>query len=77
MNGTQIEYKCARMLRRKGFHHVEVTKKVVTRVLTSLPTNIFQNMQFNANIILIQLGIKPCKRSMPGANTMTATAASL
>lgn len=53
MNGHKFEYKCARMLRRKGFHHVEVTKKVVTRVLTSLPTNIFQNMQFNANIILI------------------------
>ena len=77
MNGHKFEYKCARMLRRKGFHHVEVTKKSGDRVLTSLPTNIFQNMQFNANIILIQLGIKQCKRSMPGANTMTATAASL
>ena len=27
MNGHKFEYKCARMLRRKGFHHVEVTKK--------------------------------------------------
>ena len=27
MNGHKFEYKCARMLRRKGFHHVVVTKK--------------------------------------------------
>ena len=27
MNGHKFEYKCAQMLRRKGFHHVEVTKK--------------------------------------------------
>ena len=27
MNGHKFEYKCAKMLRRKGFHHVEVTKK--------------------------------------------------
>nr|WP_294665236.1 restriction endonuclease [uncultured Blautia sp.] len=27
MNGHKYEYKCARMLRRKGFHHVEVTRK--------------------------------------------------
>ena len=27
MNGHKFEHKCAQMLRRKGFHHVEVTKK--------------------------------------------------
>lgn len=27
MNGHKYEQKCAQMLRRKGFHHVEVTKK--------------------------------------------------
>ena len=27
MNGHKFEYKCAQMLRRKGFHHVEVTKR--------------------------------------------------
>lgn len=27
MNGHKFEYKCAKMLRRKGFHHVEVTRK--------------------------------------------------
>ena len=76
MNGHKFEYKCARMLRRKGFHHVEVTKKSGDQGVDII-AYIFQNMQFNANIILIQLGIKQCKRSMPGANTMTATAASL
>lgn len=27
MNGHKYEHRCAQMLRRKGFHHVEVTKK--------------------------------------------------
>ena len=77
MNGHKFEYKCARMLRRKGFHHVEVTKKSGDQGVDIIAYKHFSNMQFNANIILIQLGIKQCKRSMPGANIMTATAASL
>ena len=77
MNGHKYEHKCAQMLRRKGFHHVEVTKKAVIRELTSLPTDIFPNMQFNANIILIQLETKQFRKSMPAVNITTATAALL
>lgn len=78
MNGHKFEYKCARMLRRKGFHHVEVTKKSGDQGVDIIAYKHFSKYAVQCKYYSYPVGNKAVQeRSMPGANTMTATAASL
>lgn len=77
MNGHKFEYKCARMLRRKGFHHVEVTKKSGDQGVDIIAYKHFSKYAVQCKYYSYPVGNKAVQEVYAGANTMTATAASL
>lgn len=64
MDGHTFEHYCAGLLRRNGFHHVEVTGAAAIRALIFWPGNIGKNMASSANVIPIILETKQSRKPM-------------
>ena len=68
MNGHKFEYKCAKMLRRKGFHHVEVTKKSGDQGVDILAYKGFSKYAIQCKYYSYPVGNKAVQEAYAGAN---------
>lgn len=77
MNGHKYEHRCAQMLRRKGFHHVEVTKKSGDQGVDIIAYKHFSKYAIQTRLLPIRLETRQFRRYTPVANITTVTAALL
>ena len=64
MDGHTFEHYCAGLLRRNGFHHVEVTRGSGDQGMIFWPGNIGKNMASSANVIPIISETKQSRKPM-------------
>ena len=73
MNGHKFEYKCAKMLRRKGFHHVEVTRKSGDQGVDILAYKGFSKYAIQCKYYSYPVGNKLYRKYTPAESIMTVT----